>query len=208
MISQYSNLSSARKELDDLRKKVSQISEKNDNLLDKQAALEESDIYFLDLSLYKEYEEYCFPENIVWDEFTNKDSKPEEPKNVCAIFKRRAEWEKKENIPSTWLPFGKSRGDRIGESKFRNTALGKLYLKLRWESSELFPYPKWAADYLSKSYPNPYDIFDSDEEKKEEEESALEQENERVLMLQKELIKANKNQNYELANKIKKELES
>lgn len=208
IINQYSNLSSARKELDKLKKEVSELFDKKEDLLDKQHSLEESDICFLDLSIYKEYDEYCFPDHIVWDEFTNKDSKPEEPKNVCAIFKRRIEWEKEENTPSTWLPYGKARGDRIGESKFRNTALGKLYIELRVKSSEVFPFPKWANDYFNASYPNPYDIFESDEDKKKDEERALEQENERVLMLKQELIKANKNENYELANKIKKELES
>ena len=207
-INHQSNLNTAKKEIAKLRKTVSELFDKQEELSDKQFTLEDSNIYFSDLSIYKEYDEYCFPEHIVWDEFTNKDSKPEEPKNVCAIFKRRIEWEKDENRPTTWLPYGKSRDDASGESKFRNSSLGKLYLKISDESYKLFSYPKWAEDYYSKSYPNPYDMLDSDEVKKRREEEALESENERVLMLKKKLVEANKNKNYELASKIKKHLES
>ena len=197
MIGLQGNHSSAKNDLIKLRKEINELYEQLDELEKKQWAIEDSKICFTDISKYNEYLEYCFPE-IIDMEFKDKDYKPEKPKNVCAIFKRRAEWRKDENIPSFWLPFGK-----LQDGSLRKTKLGRLYLKLRSESSELFPTPKWFEDY--DPYISPY--WQSEEDNKEDEERAQKRENERVETLREKLYEANRNQNHTLANKIKKELE-
>jgi len=195
MIGLQGNHSSARKEVREIRNGLDPLYEQINELEDKRNAFQDS--CFTNESIYKEYLEYCFPE-IIDMEFKDKDYKPEKPKNVCAIFKRRAEWRKDENIPSFWLPFGK-----LQDGSIMKTKLGRLYLKLRSERSKLFPTPKWFEDY--DPYISPY--WQSEEDTKEDEERAQKRENERVATLRQKLDEANKNQNHTLANKIKKELE-
>ena len=100
MIGLQGSHSSAKKDVIRLRKEIDELYEQLDELEQKQLALEDSKICFSDISKYNEYLEYCFPE-IIDMEFKDKDYKPEKPKNVCAIFKRRAKWLKDENIPYT-----------------------------------------------------------------------------------------------------------
>ena len=198
MIGLQGSHSSAKKDVIRLRKEINELYEQLDELEQKQWAIEDSKICFSDISKYNKYLEYCFPE-IIDMEFKDKDYKPEKPKNLSAIFKRRAEWRKDENIPSFWLPFGK-----LQDGSLSKTKLGRLYSKLRSEKSKLFPTPKWFEDY--DPYISPY--WQSEEDTKEDEERAQKRENERVATLRQKLDEANKNQNHTLANKIEKELEA
>ena len=196
MIGLQGNHSSARKEVREIRNGLDPLYEQINELEDKRNAFQDS--CFTNEYIYREYLEYCFPE-IIDMEFKDKDYKPEKPKNVCAIFKRRAKWRKDENIPPFWLPFGK-----LQDGSLRKTKLGRLYLKLRSERSKLFPTPKWFEDY--HPYISPY--WQSEEDTKEDEERAQKRENERVETLKQKLYEANRNQNHTLANKIEKELEA
>ena len=198
MIGLQGNHSSAKNDLIKLRKEINELYDQLHELEKKQWAIEDSKICFSDESKFREYLEYCFPE-IIDMEFKDKDYKPEKPKNLSGVFKRRTEWSKDENIPYTWLPFGKLQDGSLGKTK-----LGRLFNKLVSESYELFPTPKWFEDY--QPYISPYFVDEKTERLLEEE--RLRREDERVETLKQKLYEANRNQNHTLANKIEKELEA